>query len=493
MKLSEYLKLANVEIPLNFIDCEIENIETDSRTALKNKNKMQLFVCIKGSNHNTHNDIATLISYGISNFVAEYIPENVEIPIGVNVIITANPRKLLAKFAQIYYGFPDGRLTKIAITGTKGKTTVTYMLAKILECAGKKCGIIGTNGIIYDGNRIETSNSTPGSLQFYKSVFEMANCGVEYLICEVTSQGLKHYRTYGTIFDFAIFTNLFSDHICAGEHKDYDEYRAWKGTLFESCKKAIINIDDKESEYFKDICQKNSVPYFTVSANGKSANYKCRIEETGVYGTKFEVNGKKYKITIPGEFNVLNALCAVAGATLNEITYENISMGLLKTTVLGRCERVENDYGINVIIDYAHNKESLENILKTLKKECCGKIIVVFGAGGDRSKLRRYGMGKAAAEFSDFSVITSDNPRTENLNEIISDILRGMDGGKSNYIVVPQRKEAIFYALSVAEKGDTVLLAGKGAQMYEEINGIKYRFDEREIVSDYFNSKVKER
>ena len=317
----------------------------------------------------------------------------------------------------------------------------------------------------------------------------MAKAGAEYVICEITSQSLKQSRTYGTEFEIAAFTNLYPDHIGKNEHKDFEEYMVCKGKLFECCKMAVINDDDNNSEYFKKCCLSYTTPFVCFSTNNKSEKYFCRKQKSKHSNTVFYVNNNRFEISLPGDFNIQNALCTIAVATELGIEYSHIKKGLLSAKVYGRCERVESPEGVNIVIDYAHNRESLENILTALKKECKGKLYCVFGAGGDRSKLRRCGMGEAALKYADYSIITNDNPRSENPENIISDILEGMNDCVDRYTVVPKRENAINLALTLAKKGDTVLLAGKGAQNYEEICGVKYPFDERVAVSQYYKKK----
>ncbi len=471
-----------------FLDRQIRCISVNTKEAINNNESAPLFVCINGTKYDTHKDIPKLIRNGIKDIVAEYIPDNIDIPDDINIIPSTDTRKTLALASKLYYGSPDESLTLIGITGTKGKTTITYMLKSVLCECGTKCGIIGTNGVIFGGKTYECENSTPGSLEYYKYLSEMKEMGVTHVICEVTSQALKQYRTFGTTFDIAAFTNLYPDHIGKDEHADFEEYRRCKGLLFEYCQKAVINADDQNSRYFTNICRSFATDFSRFSLIDKNAEYYCKKAGTKNIYSKFRCNGKKITLPLPGHFNIQNAMCAVAILREMGINYEDIIKGISKVKVPGRCEVVPNHAGINIIIDYAHNKESLENILVALRPKRQGKLYCVFGAGGDRSILRRSGMGQAASQFADYSIITSDNPRWEDPQKIIKDILSGMPEDYKNYIVIPNRNKAIYYALSMAKKGDTVLLAGKGAQNYHEVCGIKYPFDERETVSQYYKN-----
>ncbi len=488
MKLSELIRLALPDCGTE-IDCqtEIGYIETNTESAIKRKSENPLFVCICGNRYDTHRDIDKLILAGIKYFVVNKNQQNCNSRCEACFIEVEDTRRALALLARAFFGFPDLDLFTVGITGTKGKTTVTYMLRSVFEENSYNCGVIGSNGIIYDGKVTETENSTPAPLEYYGALREMADSGVTHVFCEVTSQALKQFRTYGTVFDVGVFTNLFPDHIGAYEHESFDEYKNCKGMLFTQCKRAVLNIDCPHYCYFSDICKKEVIEYTSYSALGKDADVVCSGVEIFDDCSRFSVDGKEFFVPLPGEFNVSNALSTVAIAKACGLSYDSVAGGLEKVKVYGRCEIVPNPAGVNIIIDYAHSKESLENILGSLKKACKGKLYCVFGAGGNRSKLRRVGMGEAASVYADFSIITSDNPRFEKLEDIIRDVVSGMKCSGNKYTVVPDRRKAIFTALSMARDGDTVLLAGKGGQTYEEAHNIKYHFDEREIVDQYYN------
>ncbi len=477
----------------NFRNRTVGCIVTNTEEAIKNKDNSPLFICINGTKYDTHKDIEMLILEGIKDIVVEIGHEVPEIADDVNIIYSKNTRKTLALASKCFYKDPGRKLTIIGLTGTKGKTTVSYMLESVLHEAGIKCGIIGTNGIIFNNQIHECENSTPGANEYYRYLKEMSDHGITHVICEVTSQSLKQYRTYGTTFEIAAFTNLYPDHIGKDEHSDFEEYRLYKSTLFESCRKAVLNMDDPNSTFFADKCLLNDIDFVYFSLQNTVAEYYCSSSKTKCISSKFRYSGKVIAIPLPGDFNIQNAMCAISILEELGLKMKHIIKGLAKVKVPGRCESVANPAGINIIIDYAHNKESLENILSTLKKDCRGKLYCVFGAGGDRSKLRRGGMGEAASKFADYSVITSDNPRTEDPDDIIKDILQGIPSDYKNYTVFPERQKAIYHILAKAKKGDTVLLAGKGAQNYEEICGIKYPFDERETVSQYYKNKITRR
>lgn len=473
----------------------IERIIINTNDALSSDNEgfTKLFFCIKGAKYDSHKDIPKLIEAGITDIVVQYIPQDVVIPDNVNIIMSENTRITLALASKIYFGFPDETLTMIGITGTKGKTTISYMIEGALRESGIKCGIIGTNGVIFDGGRYECDNSTPGAYEYYRYLRKMADSGVTHVICEVTSQALKQYRTYGTIFDIAAFTNLSEDHIGKDEHTDFDDYRQCKGLLFQNCRKAVLNKDDDEYRYFSDICRRFAVDMSFFSIKERKADYYCTGIKSKCLYTKFRYNGKRAVVGLPGDFNVQNAMCAISILKELGIKDRYIRKGISAVKVPGRCESVPNPAGVNIIIDYAHTGKSLENILSALKKNCYGKLYCVFGAGGDRSHLRRASMGEAASRYADYSIITSDNPRSEDPASIIDDIIKGIPSDHTNHTVIVDREKAIYEALAMAKKGDTVLLAGKGTQTYQEVCGIKYPFDEREKVSQYYNNLIIQR
>ena len=482
MMLYDLLAAANIEELQGIQNIDIKRIHINTEQAINDSEKNILFICIKGANYDTHEDIQRLLDNGIFNIISEKSHDT-------RIIKTENTRKALALISRAFYGFPDKELIKVAITGTKGKTTVSYMLHEILSEAGIPCGIIGTNGIIYNGETYDCENSTPGSMEFYYHLRKMVDIGVTHVLCEVTSQALKQFRTFGTKFNTAVFTNLYPDHIGRNEHDNFEEYKSCKLRLFSCCENAVINLDSDFSRDFINECNNNAVGYKTYSSSCSSADVYCKKESSKCNSSDFTVNKTKFTINLPGEFNISNALCSILVAEQLGVELKYILSGLEKVKIPGRCEKVENPCGVNIIIDYAHTGESLKSILQSLKKNCKGKLYVLFGAGGDRSRLRRSGMGEAASEYADFSVITSDNPRSENRNIIICDILTGVKG--KNYIVIPEREDAIKYLLSVAKKGDTVLLAGKGVQNYQEINGVKYPFDERIAVAEFYKNNFR--
>lgn len=468
MRLSTLLEGSGLTAPRSFCDCEIKDICTDAQKITGDNSDGILFVCIKGAKHDTHNDIDKLVRLGVPAIVTER-PICLRECKNVAVINTGNTRKALALLYSTLLGHPERNLKLVGITGTKGKTTVCYMLASICRAAGEKWGIIGTNGILFGKESRETVNTTPSSPELFTALRDMAKAGVRYVFCEVTSQALKQHRAYGIDFDVGVFTNFHPDHIGRDEHQSLAEYRECKSRLFGQSRLAVLNGEDGEFGFFDGICRElgvKALPFYPSRAEKEISEALC----------------------MPGDYNLANAVCACTVAKALGFCGSDILEGLSTVCVPGRCESVENPAGIRIIIDYAHEGEGLTRVLTALRKDCDGRIICVFGAGGDRSPLRRHGMGKAAVKYADLSVVTNDNPRGESPETIIADILEGMRGGEEKYTVIPDRKEAIKYALGVAREGDTVLLAGKGAQKFEEICGKRFPLDEREIVSEYYST-----
>ena len=479
--------LKNIPILKNAEDTDIEisDICYDSRNIKPNC----IFVCLKGVKFDGHDYMNEAFSKGASVVVVQEDVDFKNIPI----IKVENTRKFLALASANFFGNPAKKLKTIAITGTKGKTTTSFMVRSILEKASLKTGIIGTIGVVMDENITKLNNTTPESYEIHKNFKEMVDNGAKCVVMEVSSIGVKSYRSYGIDFDYAVFTNFSSDHIGENEHKDLDEYFKFKNMLFNNCKNAVVNLDDEKSEKIisEHLCDKKT---FSLKSNSdlKAENINL-INNGGEIGVTFDfsgfINSNNIKIKIPGVFNVYNAMAASLVCKLIGVSDENIKLGLSETKVKGRVEpiNISDDYAL--FIDYAHNAVSMENILTTFKEYNPKRLITMFGAGGNRPKIRRYEMGETSGKFSDLSVITSDNPRNENPLDIIEDIKLGINKTNGKYIVIPDRKEAIEYCIKNAEKGDIIVLAGKGHEDYQEINGVKYPFDERMVINDIVNRK----
>jgi UDP-N-acetylmuramoyl-L-alanyl-D-glutamate--2,6-diaminopimelate ligase len=454
-----------------------------------------IFVCLKGAIFDGHAFFDKAADQGAGCIVvsdekmyAEKTAQNHDF----SVVLVKDSRKALALLSAAFFGYPSTKLFTIGITGTKGKTSTTFMVREVLESAGIKTGVIGTTGIYYGDKYEYIDNSTPESYELHRIFSEMINSGVTHVLMEVSSQALMMHRTYGINFDIGVFTNISPDHIGEHEHSSFEEYFSCKLLLFKQCKKAIINADaDRISDVISAIKNAN-IEYITYSAKNPSADFfgENRVFEiTDSLSTSFDLRGNgRIHLHTPGEFSVYNALCSAAVGMTVGVSFENVAKSLEKVRVFGRVEPVKHEKcDFAVIIDYAHNALSLESLFASVKNYNPKNIITVFGCGGNRSKLRRYDMGEISGKYSDLSVITSDNPRTEKVEDIIDDILVGMNKTNGKYVIIKDRREAIHHALSVARTGDIVLIVGKGNQLYEEIGHEKIPFDERIVVKEYFD------
>ncbi len=481
MTLGEILKGIHYNSRKFTPELSVEDVVYDSRKAKENT----IFVCISGFQNDGHNFAKNAYDLGTRIFAVE---KDIELPDDALILKVESTRKFLAVASANLFCRPAEKLNTIAITGTKGKTSVSFMLKSIYEAAGHKVGVIGSTGVYIGDKFYDTVNSTPESYIIHKFYKEMLDEGCDTAIIEATSQGFKLDRTYGIHFNTGIFTNLSPDHIGAAEHSDFDEYLACKKMIFDQCEKVIVNAD---SDHYERIIDKVSCPIITFSGE-KNADltFGDGVFSVGKNRLKTEFsyqdsNGThEIDLNTPGHFSLYNATAAIAVASNDGIGYDAIKNGLYTTFVKGRMEIVPIEKDYTVIIDFAHNEFSVKNLFDTINLYNPSRIISVFGCGGNRSKLRRYAMGEVIGRNSDLSVITSDNSRYEKVDDIIDDILIGMHKTDGKYVIIPDRRKAIKEALRVAKEGDVVLLIGKGHEMYEEIEGVKYPFDERQVVID---------
>ncbi|MBR3988827.1 MAG: UDP-N-acetylmuramoyl-L-alanyl-D-glutamate--2,6-diaminopimelate ligase [Clostridia bacterium] len=480
MKLEKLLSSLSYEIIKGTADIEIEDIIYDSRKAIKGT----AFVCLKGFNTDGHKYAQDAIEKGVSALI---VSDEVKTDADITIIKVENTRSALAQMSTELFGNPAKELTTIAITGTKGKTTTVAMIRSILECAGIKTGTIGTLGIVIGDKIYKTANTTPESYEIQQAMRKMVKKGCTAMVIEASSLGLKNHRTDCINFDYGIFTNFSHDHIGESEHPDMQDYLESKAILFKNCKKGIINIDDEATaELLKDsVC--DVVTYgFNENADFCASNDKL-LARQGFIGVHFDVKGKKElsaDVAIPGRFSVYNALAATALCSSMGIRDEYILKGLETVKVKGRVEVYPVKSNYTLLIDYAHNAVSMENVLTTLREYKPHRLITMFGAGGNRPKARRYEMGEVSGRLSDLSVITEDNSRFEDVNDIIADIKVGIDKTDGKYVIVPNRVDAIRYCIENAQPGDIIVLAGKGHEDYQEIKGVKYHLDEREVIAD---------
>ena len=480
MKLAKILERLEYEVIQGNDEIEIQKLINDSRKVEKG----DVFVCISGAVVDGHKFAADVAEKGAAALIVE---REVEVPKGVTVIKVADTRYALALSSAAYFGYPANEMKIIGITGTKGKTTTTYMVKSILENVGHKVGLIGTIESIIGDKVIPAKNTTPESFTIHQYFREMADAGCDCVVMEVSSQGLMLHRTAGIPFEIGIFTNLGEDHIGPNEHKDFEDYKRCKAMLFQQCKIGIANVDDP---YFQDVFR-NATCQIETFGFSKDADLRARnvelVQNPGYLGVSYHVSGKMdfdVEIDIPGTFSVYNSLTAIAVCRHFEVPVETIQKALKSAKVKGRIEMVKISDNFTLMIDYAHNAMSLESLLETLKEYHPKRLVCLFGCGGNRSKTRRYEMGEVSGRLADLTIITSDNPRFEEPQTIIDDIKVGMEKTDGKYVEICDRKEAIRYAINHAEKGDVIVLAGKGHEDYQEIKGVKYDMDERVLIAE---------
>ena len=480
MKLLELLEDMEYECLQGEEDREISTLVYDSRKVEKDS----VFVCISGAVRDGHDFALEVAKKGASVLLVE---KEVEVPEHVTVIRVSDTRLALAKASAAYFGHPAKELITIGITGTKGKTTATYMVRSILESSGFKTGLIGTIETIIGDEKIPSANTTPESYVVQESFRKMADAGCKCVVMEVSSQGLMLHRVGGFIFDYGIFTNLEPDHIGPNEHKDLDDYIHCKSLLFKQCRQGIFNADDSHLEQILEghTCK---VETYGFSENADIRASKVHLtDKGGTLGVAYHMSGllsMDVEIDIPGTFSVYNSMTAIAICRHFGVEKEKILSSLASIRVKGRVEILPVSSKFTLMIDYAHNAMSLNSLLTTLKEYHPKRLVCLFGCGGNRSRERRFEMGEVSSKLSDLTIVTSDNPRKEEPEAIIEDILTGVRRADGEYITIVDRKEAIRYAIEHAKEGDVIVLAGKGHEDYQEINGKKYHMDEREIVAD---------
>lgn len=480
MKLTQLLERLQYEVIQGKDDIEITELINDSRKVTDGS----VFVCISGAVSDGHAYVQEVAGKGASAVIVE---KDVEAPENLTVIRVEDTRYALALMSCAYFGYPAEKLKVIGITGTKGKTTTTYMVKSILEGVGHKVGLIGTIEAIIGDKTIPANNTTPESYTIQKYFAQMVDAGCDSVVMEVSSQGLMLHRTAGIPFEIGIFTNLGEDHIGPNEHKDFEDYKRCKGLLFRQCRIGIANVDDP---WYEDVfrgatCQVETFG-FSEKADLRATNVE-HISRPGYLGVKYQVSGLMdfdVEIDIPGDFSVYNSLTAIAVCRHFAVPEDNIKQALKVAKVKGRIEMIKVSDDFTLMIDYAHNAMALESLLLTLRDYHPERIVTVFGCGGNRSKTRRYEMGEVAGRLSDFTIITSDNPRFEEPQAIIDDIIVGMEKTDGSYIAICDRKEAIKYAIEHGQPGDVIILAGKGHETYQEIKGVKYDMDERVLIQE---------
>lgn len=478
MKLSDLLERTAYTCVQGNPDTEVSAVVYDSRKVVPGA----VFVCIPGAVRDGHEFGPAAAQQGAAALIVEHkldVPDVVQIQV-------EDARLALAELSAAYFGHPAEKLTTIGITGTKGKTTTTYMVKNILESAGHKVGLIGTIETIIGEEHIPAVNTTPESYVVQESFAKMVEAGCDSVVMEVSSQGLMLHRVSGFVFDYGIFTNLEPDHIGPNEHKDMDDYIRCKGLLFQQCKVGILNGDD---EHLEQVLKGHTCTVETFGLRETDDFYARDLHlerRPGFLGIRYHVCGKmdfEVETDIPGRFSVYNSLTAIAICYHFGVAPEQIQKSLAQVKVKGRVEIIPISDHYTLMIDYAHNAMALESLLTTLREYHPKRLVCLFGCGGNRSKLRRYEMGEVSSRLADLTVVTSDNPRYEEPDAIIDDIITGVKKAPGEYVRITDRKEAIRYCMVNAREGDVIVLAGKGHEDYQEIKGQKHHMDERELIA----------
>lgn len=481
MKLADLLEDIEYELMQGSLDTEVLDVTNDSRKVQEGF----LFFCITGAVFDGHNFAEDVAGQGAAVLVVE---KNVFVSDkAVTVVKVCSTRYAMGMICSAFYGRPSEKLTVIGITGTKGKTTTTYMIKSMLEAAGHKTGLIGTIETVIGDKATPASNTTPESIVIQRTLRKMVDAGLDSVVMEVSSQGLMLDRVAGISFDYGIFTNLSEDHIGPNEHKDFAEYLGWKAKLFTLCKTGIFNVDDT---YYEEILKGHTCQVVTYGMK-KNADYRAEhlelFKKDGCLGITYDLKGKYEEhvfVSLPGEFSVHNSLSAIAVAKEMGVPMEKILDILTHIHVKGRVELIGISDAFTILIDYAHNAMSLESILTTLRAYHPARLVSLFGCGGNRSKVRRFEMGEVSGKLADLTIITSDNPRDEDPQAIMDDIKTGMAKTDGMFEEIIDRKEAIRFAIMNARQGDVIVLAGKGHEDYQEIKGKKYHMDERDLIRE---------
>lgn len=481
MILKKLLEGLDYELISGNLNVNVKKVVSDSNEVINES----AFIAISGYKVDGHNYISTAISKGAKVIILEEAPKK---PIdNITYIKIPDTRMGLSKIANNFYENPSSKLKVIGITGTNGKTSTSIMAQNILECSGKKVGIIGTIGSIIDDERRELKNTTPESIELQEILSAMVDKSIDYAIMEASSHALELNRVRGIEFIHGVFTNLTQDHL--DFHITMERYFQQKQKLFYMTSGYnIINMDDSYGRILSRTLQANGKKVVTYGL-GKSADVRAVDMVYSMDGINFtllfrDVRQKIY-CPIPGKFTLYNVLASIAIALCEEVPLKTIAKALENMpTVPGRIERIELDTPYQVIIDFAHSPDGLENVISSLRETVEGRLITLFGCGGDRDKTKRPIMGKIAGSLSDYCIVTSDNPRTEEPEKIIEDILEGIKETSCPYISITDRREAIKYALNMAKEKDIILLAGKGHETYQILKNKVIEFNEKNIVKE---------
>lgn len=489
MRLSELLSGFDYDCIRGTVDKEVTRVFYDSRVKVSQGG---LFVCIEGANFDGHAYAEQMAVSGVKVLVVSK-PVELSEEHDVTVIKVDNTRYAMAFISAAWFGHPAEKLKVIGITGTKGKTTTTYLVKSILENAGYKVGLVGTIEVIIGDTHIHANNTTPESYLLQEYFARMVEAGLDTVVMEVSSQALMQHRTQGFVFDYGIFTNLEPDHIGSNEHASFEEYLACKGLLFKQCRVGIVNGDDS---HWQQVTEGHTCE---LESFGLGEHCMLRAEDlklvpkAGELGVSFHVKGLmdfEAQVPSPGRFSAYNALTAIAICRHFQVKDADIQKALLAAKVKGRIEMVKVSDHFTLLIDYAHNAMALESLLSTLREYDPNRLVCLFGCGGNRSRQRRFEMGEVSGRLADLTIITSDNPRFEEPQAIIDDIKVGMAKTSGEYVEICDRKEAIGYAISHGQEGDIIVLAGKGHEDYQEIKGVKYPMDERVLIQELLDEGI---
>lgn len=487
MKLARLLEEAGVSAPCS-PDREVRELCYDSRKATSES----AFVALCGTAADGHTFVQSAYDKGCRAFVVQH---PVDLPRDTDVIQVPDTRAALATLSACLFHHPARRVKTIGITGTKGKTSVAHLLHHILEQTGHKSGLVGTTGIRFGDVVLKTVNTTPESYELQKALEDMDKANCQYACVEVSSQGLMAHRVDGLPFEIGIFTNLSPDHIGPGEHGSFEEYMGWKATLFERCRVGMLNRDDP---HFQDMVKNATCVIRTFGMTDKADYWADDVQllrEPGFLGVGFTchtpVGSFPIRLPQPGRFSVYNALAAIGAGCELGIPLPDMAAALADAVIPGRIQLIPALPYCTIVVDYAHNELSLRSILTTLREYHPRRLICLFGSVGGRTQIRRQTLAHAAAELADFSILTSDNPDFEDPVAILQDIEQGMGAAKGRFISIPDRGDAIRYAVDLAKPGDMILLAGKGHEDYQLIRGKRVPFCERDVVMEAAQQRLK--
>ena len=494
MLLEKILNDVEIKEYIGKLDLEITNIHSDSRKIKEGG----LFVAINGFSQNGTFFIPSALENGAYAIIVE--PEvnlkSLNIPQNVTVLSVKNTRNTLAKISSNFYDNPSKKLKLIGVTGTKGKTTTTFMIKSILEEHGLNVGLIGSIAVYINGEKIEdTDRTTPESIEIQKYLSDMVEKNVDVAIIEVSSQAMKLDRVTGCEFDIGVFTNLTEDHISPKEHPSMEDYFNCKLKLIENAKCGIINDDDETVSKIKDLLPNKDIKTFSIdnSSDFKVNPNSLKITDSYIdFNINYNNKEERIEASIPGKYSVYNAAGAIAACSSFNVTPNEIRSALKDLRVLGRSELVPNKLGLTIMIDYAHTPSSLESILTAVRSYAKGKIICAWGVGGDRDATKRPIMGEISGRLADYTVLMSDQVRTEDPLKILKEIEVGIIPTGKPYKIIVDRTEGIRYAISIAKPGDIIIIPGLGHDLYLEKNGIKYPYDERKVINQIIDEKYKE-